>query len=155
MAKVVHFPSKWLVGAMLSDKQDEIPYAIYEWLWGAKRDDPAWRQMFADGLGVIRHLCCYTEEMRNVEVDEATYEEDGLTIKRWTYTTPVGSIHETWRNGWQGEHFLKGLEDYRVMTYVAENTVVTPDLEKFEADLAALAPREVALSLLSRTPYQR
>jgi len=137
------------------ERPEEIPYAIYEWLYSVERDDPAWRQMFTDGLGVIRHLCCYKEEMQNVEVDKATYDENGLTVLRLTYTTPVGSICETWRNGWQGEHFLKGPEDYRVMTYVAEHTIVRPDLEKFEADLAALAPHEVALSLLSRTPYQR
>ena len=137
------------------ERPDEIPYAVYEWLSGPERDDPAWQPMFDAGLGVIRHLCCYTEEMQNVQVDRATYEEDGLTVLRLTYTTPVGGIYETWRNGWQGEHFLKEREDYRVMTYIAEHTIVRPDLEKFEADLAALAPHEVALSLLSRTPYQR
>ena len=137
------------------ERADEIPYAIYEWLWGAEREDPAWEQMFADGLGLIRHLCCYTEQARNVDIEEKIYQEDGKTVLRRTYTTPVGSITETSVNGWQGEHMLNGPDDYRVMTYIADNTVVTSDLETMEAELKALRPSEVALSLLSRSPYQR
>ncbi|MHC4561447.1 MAG: hypothetical protein ACYS8X_01595 [Planctomycetota bacterium] len=137
------------------ERPDRIPYAIYEWLYSAERDDAAWAQMFADGLGLIRHVSCYTEQARNVEVEETTYQEEGKTVLRRTYTTPVGSVYETWANGWQGECMLKGLDDYRVMTYIAENTVVESDLEAMAAEVKGFGPCEVALTALSRTPYQR
>ena len=133
-------------------RPDVIPYAIYEWLCP---DEPAMAEMLAAGLGIIRHVSCYSESATNVDFDESTYEEDGLTVMRRTYTTPVGSIYETWRNGWQDECMLKGPGDYRVMTYVAEHTVVEPKLEALEAELAELPRHTVALVALSRTPYQR
>ncbi len=134
------------------DRPETIPYAIYEWICP---DDPAMEAMFADGLGLIRHVKCFTESAKNVDLTDQTYEEDGFTVMRRTYVTPIGSIYETWRNGWQHECMLKGPDDYRVMTYVAENTVVESDLDALEAQLAELPAHTVALSGLSRTPYQR
>jgi len=134
------------------DRPDQIPYALYEWL---APDDPACDEMIANGLGLIRHVYCYTEAAQDVEIDEATYDEGGFTVLRRTYTTPLGSIHETWRNGWQGECLLKGVDDYRVMTFIIEHTVVQPNLVALEAELAGFLPHEVAFSGLSRTPYQR
>ncbi len=137
------------------EKPDEIPYAIYAWLFDSVADDPAWQPMMEAGLGVIRHMCCYTERMANVEIDRNRFSQDGHDMVRLTYTTPVGSVVETQANGWQGEHFLKTPDDYRVMTHIVENTHVEPDLARFEAQLAELGLNDIPLSLLSRSPYQR
>jgi len=137
------------------EKPDAIPYAIYEWLVSQYQADDAWKRMFAAGLGLIRHVNCYTESAKGVELAETSYEEDGLTVMRRTYTTPVGSLYETWRNGWQHECMLKGRDDYRVMTFIAENTVVEPDPATLDSQLASMPACVVAFCGLSRTPYQR
>jgi len=136
-------------------RPDVIPYAVYEWLYSVEADDPAWEAMFADGLGVIRHVNCYAEAAANVELEEESYDEDGFTVMRRTYVTPVGSIYETWRNGWQHECMLKGPDDYRVMTYIAEHTAVEADSETLTGQLESMPAHTVALAALSRTPYQR
>ena len=144
------------VEAFLSGERPEvIPYAVYEWLYSVEQADGAWEQMFAAGLGMIRHVNCYTEQARNVDFEEKAYEEDGFVVMRRTYTTPVGSIYETWRNGWQHQCMLKGPDDYRVMTYVAENTIVQPDPDTLAPQLDSMPAHAVALAGLSRTPYQR
>jgi len=136
------------------ERPDRIPYSIYEWLW-PDRDDPVWKRMFADGLGIAWHAWAYEEEMQDVDLGTTTAKEDGRTIERRTYRTPVGSISETTVDGWQGERLLKTPEDYRAMTYVAEHTRVTPRLDAIEAKLKDLGPNEVLWSALSRSPYQR
>ncbi len=138
-----------------SEKPDQIPYTIYEWLYEGLADDPAWQQMFADGLGVVWHVFPADTEMQNVDVRVDEYQEDGHAVRRLTYTTPVGAITEATVNGWQGEFFLKTPEDYRVMTYVVDNTVLTPRHDLLVAKLAGLGDHEVVWSALSRTPYQR
>ncbi|MHC4985507.1 MAG: hypothetical protein ACYTFO_05055 [Planctomycetota bacterium] len=144
------------VEAYLSrERPDMIPYAVYEWLYSVEQADDAWEAMFAAGLGIIRHVHCYSESATNVDFDETVYEEDGLTVMRRTYTTPVGSIYETWRNGWQHECMLKGPDDYRVMTYIAEHTAVGPDPDTLGPQLESMPAHTVALAALSRTPYQR
>ena len=137
------------------ERPDVIPYAVYEWLYTLGEDRGAWEKMFADGLGVIRHVNCYAEAAANVELEEKSYEEDGFTVMRRTYVTPVGSIYETWRNGWQHECMLTGPDDYRVMTYIAEHTVVHPDPDTLGPQLDSMPAHTVALAGLSRTPYQR
>lgn len=144
------------VEAFLSGGQpDRIPYSIYEWLFTGEGGDPAWQEMFADGLGLTWHASAHDLQMQNVDAQDVTYQEQGHAVRRLTYTTPVGSVYETWKDGWQGECFLKTPADYRTMAYIVDHTTITPAPDRIQAKLAACGPHEVVWSAVRRSPYQR
>ena len=137
------------------ERPDVIPYSIYEWIWSGQRHDPAWEAMFAEGLGLTHHVFAYDTEMQDVEVEDVRGQEDGHDVRRLTYTTPVGSVTETWADGWQGECFLKEPADYHTMVWIVDHTTITPRLDRIKAKLAACGPHEAVWSAMKRNPYQR
>lgn len=136
------------------ERPDRIPYTIYEWEWQNQRDDPAWEQMFRDGLGVTFHVSPFRTETRNVEVVYEEYTEAGVPMSRQIQRTPVGEITQTWAKGWRRKYLVETPEDYRVMTYIVRNTAYTPTYEGFLETESKYAPYGVALSSIGRTPLQ-
>ena len=136
------------------ERPDEIPYTIYQWEQQAAKDDPRWQPMFDDGLGVVSHLSAFRSHTPGLEVVYTDYEENGDKVRRETQKTPVGEIYQTWVNGWHHRYLVQAPEDYRVMEWIARNTVFEPDYERYEANIAALPRWGVPLSCVGRTPLQ-
>lgn len=136
------------------ERPDQIPFTIYEWEWMGVKDDPAWVAMYRQGLGVTHHLMSYRTENKNVQIFDETTKQQGDTIRRQTFKTPVGEIWQTWVNGWHRDYLIKAAQDYRVMTYITRNTVLMPDYETFRAQEQAIQPYGIALLHLERTPLQ-
>ena len=78
------------------ERPDEIPYTIYQNEWRHTADDPAWAAMYANGLGVTWYLRSFEWKLRDVEIVDERYVEDGKPMRRQTQRTPVGEIHATW-----------------------------------------------------------
>jgi hypothetical protein len=132
-----------------------IPYSIYAWIHAGVADDPAWGAMIDAGLGLTHHVFAYDMKLEGVEVSDVLTEESGHAVRRLTYTTPVGAVTETCVDGWQGEHFLKTPEDYHVMAWIVDHTLVEPRPERLARQIAACSPHEFVWSCLKRSPYQR
>jgi hypothetical protein len=136
------------------ERPDQIPYTIYEWEWCHTADDPVWPDMFKLGLGVTWHLPTVEARLDGIEdVTERRQTNDTLFEQR-TLRTPIGSIYETFVDGWRTKYLLESAEDYRVMTYVARHTRIEPIYESFLAQERALPAYGIALAYLPRTPIQ-
>ncbi len=135
-------------------RPDQIPYTIYFWEWRHVKHDPAWRQMYTDGLGVTFHITPYNLVKRKVEVIQADSVERGTHIHKITQRTPVGEITAEWADGWHRKYWLETSEDYEVMQYIVEQTEVIADIERCQAEREALPPFGISLLALGRTPLQ-
>jgi nitrogen regulatory protein PII-like uncharacterized protein len=136
------------------ERPDQIPYTIYQNEWRHTADDPAWQPMFEAGLGVTWYVPTYHVKLRNVEIVDTHYVEDGTQMHRQVQRTAVGEIAATWAEGWHRKYFLETAEDYRVMTYIVEQAEITPAHESYLACEAGLPPYAVAIPVVGRTPLQ-
>ncbi len=128
-----------LMTTLRGEKADRVPLTIYDWLIPDKK---AGKRLIDKGLITINSKRVFHEEIRGVTVRK---KEIGLGINKefvTTIETPVGSLVErakldpTLQSRWVIEHFIKSLDDYRVMKYVFDHTETKPAFEEFrEADV--------------------
>lgn len=132
-----------LLAVLRGQKTDRIPWSPFlAYYWEhLPRDVQSMgqfaylRQMGGDPLlRGFHHLASYT--YRNCELQHKTVGNERFC----TYHTPVGSITErfvyspagdTW---FIADHPVKTTEDFKILQYIYEHTVITPDFERFEVD---------------------
>lgn len=136
------------------EKPDRIPYTAYGFFFDDKLDDPAFRRLTDNGLGLLRGFSAAAVQHRDVEYKEVTEERDGLQIRRQRMCTPVGDIEQTFRGGWHERYYLETAEDYRIMAWVWRNTTVTPRYDAMNDAIVGLQPWDFAVSHVGRTPLQ-
>jgi hypothetical protein len=136
------------------ERPDQIPYTIYQWEWRHTASDPAWQKLFEMGLGVTWHLPATKEIADGVEVETTCYREKGSAVERRTLRTSVGSLYETFVDGWRTKYLLETAEDYAVMTHIVRHTRVAPTREAYLAQERQIGPYGVALVDIRRTPLQ-
>lgn len=136
------------------ERPDRIPFTIYQNEWRHTADDPAWQELFKDGLGVTWHIPAIRRETDGVECVNDSFKESGRTVERRTLRTPVGEVYETFIDGWRQKFLLETPEDYAVMTYVVRHTRISPAYNAFLAQEKAILPYGVALNFAGRTPLQ-
>jgi len=137
------------------ERPDRVPFTAYEGLLPPDWSDPVIRQMFRDGLGVLRFVPTWaTRYSGDVQVVEQTGSEGAKTVRRQTWRTPLGEVSAVWKDGWQQKHFLETAADYRVMTYIARHTHYTADYAAFRTEEVYLPPYMVPVPRLGRTPLQ-
>jgi hypothetical protein len=136
------------------ERPDQIPFTIYQNEWRHTSDDPAWQQMFEDGLGVTWHCPSVRITTQDVERTTDHYQENGTTVERRTLRTPVGDLFETFVDGWRQKFLLETAEDYALMTYVARHTIIEPAYDVFAAMEQGIQPYGVPLIGIGRTPIQ-
>ena len=111
------------------ERPDVIPFTIYQNEWRHTANDPAWNDLYANGLGVTWHIPSVREEWPNdIQMRDIPFVEDGKKLLRRTVTTPVGEIFEIYDDDWRQKHFLETIKDYKVMTYIAKHAKITPEL---------------------------
>lgn len=137
-----------------NERPDQIPYTIYQWEWRHTADDPTWQTLFDMGLGVTWHIPNVVAAPYGIDEVTDRTTLDGLLHERHTIHTPVGSIYETFVDGWRTKYLLENAEDYRVMTYITRHTRVEPIYETYLAEVAALPPHAVPLVYVPRSPLQ-
>ena len=136
------------------DRPDRIPYTIYYWEWRHTADDPRWQKLFDMGLAVTWNIPTAQYRHDGVEYRTEQRQEQGKTLERRIIETPVGSICETFSDGWRRKFLLETAQDYAVMTHLVRHTEVVPDYDTFLATERDIAPHGVALVDMWRTPMQ-
>jgi hypothetical protein len=87
--------------------------------------------------------------------------ENGHRAEIRTYHTSVGTVRQcvtvdpTFGSDWVREHYVKGPEDYKVLTYLVEHTVFRRQEAGFQAAQANLGDDGVVLGRVDRSPYQK
>lgn len=137
------------------ERPDEIPYTIYWNEWRHTSQDPAWQGLYDKGLGVTWYLRSFEMQQRNVTVEDSTREEGGKRVRRLVRKTPVGDLTSIWENGWDHKFCLETPEDYRVLTYIVENTEIVPAYEMYQRKVDVLPPWGIAIPEIWRTPLQQ
>lgn len=137
------------------ERPDQIPYTIYWNEWRHTCKDPAWEGLYHKGLGVTWYLRSFTMRAPTVAVEDTKTTEGGVTVRRVVKRTPVGEIYALWEDGWDKKFYLETPEDYRVMTYIVDNTEIVPAYEEYQAKADALPPWGIAIPELWRTPLQQ
>lgn len=140
-----------LTTALNGGTPDITPLSFYSWMTDDFLTD-AWKRLYDQGLGICHHCRIVDEVMHGVTETQKTETRDGGTYVIDTRETPIGSIRQVHRDGWCIEHWLKSPSDYRVMTWITENTELMPRYEVFEEGEAHVGDWGVAVVLAARTP---
>jgi len=140
------------------NKPSSIPYTFYGWFHKDEiYTDPSSRlsHVCEHGFIPVRHIIPYKTVRKNLTERIEKYEENGTQITRINWETPVGNVWCTCAEGWNKDFWLKTPEDYKVMTYIMENTVVEPDPESYyQIKKTALSIQMAPMLFIERTPYQ-
>jgi hypothetical protein len=136
------------------EKPETIPFTTYENKIPSDWSDPVIQLMFDDGLGVLRFIPTWETIYHNVDVFDETATVNGQAIRRQVWRTPVGELEGIWADEWHQKYFLETAQDYRVMTYIAEQTEYRPAYDSFIAQAATLPEFMIAAPRMGRTPLQ-
>ena len=132
------------------------PLSCGSWMTGDPYTDDLyadpWKRLYDRGLGLSHH-CQVTRHIEH-GVEETVKEEnrDGNLFIIREKRTPVGNLRHVRKNGWVTEHWIKTRKDYRVMTWIVENTEQISCYEEYSKELARLGELGVVVILASRTP---
>jgi hypothetical protein len=137
------------------ERPDRIPYTIYWNEWRHTAADPAWTDLYRQGLGVTWYLRSFASTVRDVTTEDTATVVNGRKLRRLVRRSPAGEVVATWEDGWQQKFFLETPEDYRVLTDIIERTTIVPAYEEYRAKADALPPWGIAIPELWRTPLQQ
>ena len=132
------------------------------------------RAFRARGLGIIdyypltsmlappwHNYSGYISEVKNVDLDIKYVWEQGHLYERRTCKTPFGEVYaEIGQSAGAGsEHirryYIKNLEDYKILQYIVENTVIKSNENTILQKKHDLGEDGVLLGRLDRSPYQK
>ena len=103
----------------------------------------------------------FMSQIKNVDVNCKYYYVNGQLRERRTYTTPVGEVYcDIGADvGIMSEHlystYIKDRDDYAVMKYLVENSVLSPNFGGLNARISDIGDDGVVLGRMDRTPYQK
>ena len=119
-------------------RADQVPLTMYSTM---VPQCEAERRLRNDGLCIVYRMSVVKEHQPNVKIETHTYSEDGVSYVRRTYTTPVGQVDTVSRpselgfTSWTVSKTFKRPEDYKVLTFMANDT-------QYEADYEPLVKRQ-------------
>lgn len=146
---------------------DRLPFFHY---WRHCQTGWAERECRNRGMGMNWVRPPYVTRLHGTQITETPTVQDGKTVVRRTYSTPVGSVYEEeWRwpgvgqwhanrswlgvTPWLTSHLIKEPEDYRVVQYIVENTEYLPDYFPVEQAMDWLGSEGVVLDGLPHSPF--
>jgi len=104
----------------------------------------------------------FISEVKNTEIKIEYCWKEGKRVERRSYHTPVGTLWqeiEMDSNGVGSEHirkhYIADLEDYKIMSYIVENTVFSNNNKVVTDTMEDLGESGVMLGRLDRSPYQK
>ena len=160
---------------MLHVYNNEIPDQIPVGIYNRYLPRGTWeREVRNTGLGIIAYYPISTlmappwhltpgffSEIKNVDFQLSYKWTNGERIEVRTFETPVGTISEhitkdpVYGSDWISKHYITCEEDYKILSYIAENTVFSSN-EKHIRDLRKdLGDDGVVLGRIDRTPFQK
>lgn len=143
------------MAAYHGEAPDRIPWLIYDMLFPRGYMERQLRNM---GLGLKVPICLWKEEMPNVRLETKT---DGNIVTK-TYHTPLGDATRKERIGlregagsfWVVEHLIKDVADFEIIEFMTEDTVYTPDYERFYEAQRNLGDDGLVFVWAGRSPIQ-
>jgi hypothetical protein len=103
----------------------------------------------------------YMSEVRGADLNVTFGWENGQTVETRTYHTPLGSLTQRSRkdpaygSDWIDKFYISSLEDYRIMQYVVENSILRCNGQEFRARQQDLGDDGVLLARVDRSPFQK
>jgi hypothetical protein len=147
---------------------DRIPMATYDFLVPRGRTE---RELREKGLGLIK-WCSVSPlispaflgmggQVKDVEVSLKEMWENGEKLTVRTFQTPKGSVFEIYRadpaygSMWIKKHLIERKEDYSVLQFIVENSLVSDNRESILETQDDLGQDGVVLGMVDRTPFQK
>ena len=152
-------------------RPDRIPCGIYSRY--LKRGIVE-REARNNGLGIIDYypivsmiappwhtISGYISEVKNTEFSVKIAWEDNKKIEIRTFETPVGNISTkikkdpAYGSDWIDKFYISKPEDYKVLKYIIENTVLRDNFNNFSKIQEDLKDDGVVLGRIDRLPWQK
>ena len=122
-----------ILAAMSWEEPDIVPLTVYEMLFPRSEKERLLRE---SGGGMVLRPPAHQVEHRQVELLTREYWQRGRKLTRRTIRTPVGEVWQTLEqeneyatSSWIREHFIKGVDDYRVMEFYYQDMVFHDNYE--------------------------
>jgi len=157
-----------LVAALEGQTPETTPLSIYDWNLhaitarelAARLQEPPWKQLFEQGLGLTSHCEIIEAVEHGTSVSEEQRREGNDLYHVVRKRTPVGEIRKVTRNGWHHEEWVKEPADYRVAKWIVEHTELRPRYERFAEHEAVVGNYGLTLitgsgNWLHRTPLMK
>ena len=147
-----------IIRALEGEAVDPVPLTVYASLLPRGRLERELRQL---GYGLVAHTPVYTVVTPDVDVVERQEIVSGEVLTRRSLTTPVGTITELRRtepgygSSWAVEHYVKSLDDYRVLEYVLRSGVILAGDSAFLQAERDFGEDGIVNTRVPRTPFQR
>ena len=152
-------PKERMVGLLRGDEIDLVPFVQYHNM--TAKNEEVWQAFGRESMGVLDWVKAYRIETPNCRTDRQEIQKNGERCFSDTITTPKGSIHQIKRHvpgldrveGFL-EHYIKNLEDYRVLLSYLRDFEVVQDLSEIEEFHREVGEGGIPHVSLPRTPYQ-
>jgi hypothetical protein len=150
---------------------DKVPFGIYS---RYHRSGEVERMARNSGLGILSfnpavsllappwHVQSgYISEIKNSTFNISYKWNTGKLIEVRSIETPVGTIFQhiikdpSYGSDWVEKPYIKNLEDYKIMQYVAENTIFESQEKAINQKIKDLGEDGVLLGRVDRSPYQK
>ena len=148
-----------LTAALNGETPEKTPLSFYSWMVTDDKiaNEPRlfadeWKRLYDMGLGICHHVYVVKEVQHGVEDVVETVKQGADTITIQKKVTPVGTIQQAFKNGWHYEYWIKTPDDYKVMTWIMENTELVADYDAFHHGEELVGNNGVAVIRASRTP---
>ena len=102
----------------------------------------------------------YMSEVRNAQFNVRYVWDNGELIQVRTYETPVGNVtahvgKDAYGSEWIRKHYIETTEDYKVVQFLVENTILKPQHKLVKKTIAEMGEDGVVLGRIDRQPYQK
>ncbi len=144
-------PAENLIAALCGEVPERTPVSA---------DDSAFPEKQLPMVqGLLGKGMVFTQTARSVELIkhgvEERFEQSSVGRRRHVvdeFNTPVGSVRQSWTDGWREEFFVKSPKDYTTLQWVAENIEPTPHYDKFLRREEIVGERGLVMVAASRSP---
>lgn len=126
------------------------------------------------GLGVIDYypltsfiappwhlLPGYLSEVKGVHPSIAYRWDNGKRVEIREFKTPLGSVSQetvvdpVFGSDWISKHYINSIEDYKIVEYVVENSVLVSQEKDYQSRVENLGESGLVLGRVDRSPYQK
>ena len=103
----------------------------------------------------------YLSEVKGVEPSISYRWQDGKRVEIREFKTPVGSVSQetivdpVFGSDWISKHYISSLDDYQILEYIVENTVLVTQEEDYQRRVKNLGNAGLVLGRVDRSPYQK
>jgi len=150
---------------------DQIPVSVYSRYLPRGSTERLVRVM---GLGILDYcplttmiappwhlLPGFVSEVKGAEFRICFSWERGRRLELRTYETPLGTVTQrtsqdpSYGSDWTEKFYISSLEDYRVIQYIVENSVIRSNEDAFLAKRDDMGEDGIILGRVDRCPFQK